>query len=115
MSTAAKDATPKPEMIIDTLNAYQRTSALKGAIQLDVFTGIGEGADTAEALAKRSRADSRAMRILCDYLSDPPVAHERRSSVFAHARFRGLSRSPLSGLHGFGRGISREPGFNRQI
>jgi 2-polyprenyl-3-methyl-5-hydroxy-6-metoxy-1,4-benzoquinol methylase len=68
MSTAAKDATPKPEMIFDTLNAYQRTSALKGAIQLDVFTGIGEGADTAEALAKRSRADSRAMRILCDYL-----------------------------------------------
>jgi 2-polyprenyl-3-methyl-5-hydroxy-6-metoxy-1,4-benzoquinol methylase len=68
MSTAAKDVTAKPEMIFDTLNAYQRTSALKGAIQLDVFTGIGEGADTAEALAKRSKADARAMRILCDYL-----------------------------------------------
>lgn len=68
MSTGAKDSMPKPEMIFDTLNAYQRTSALKGAIELDVFTGIGEGADTAEALAKRSHADVRAMRILCDYL-----------------------------------------------
>ena len=68
MSTAAQDPTPKPEIIFETLNAYQRTSALKGAIQLDVFTGIGEGADTAEALAKRARADARAMRILCDYL-----------------------------------------------
>jgi 2-polyprenyl-3-methyl-5-hydroxy-6-metoxy-1,4-benzoquinol methylase len=68
MSTAAKDATPKPEMIFDTLNAYQRAAALKGAIELDVFTGIGEGADAAEALAKRSKADARAMRILCDYM-----------------------------------------------
>ncbi|HYL46539.1 MAG TPA: class I SAM-dependent methyltransferase [Candidatus Limnocylindrales bacterium] len=68
MSTAAQNPTPKPEMIFETLNAYQRTSALKGAIELDVFTGIGEGSDTAEALAKRSRADARAMRILCDYL-----------------------------------------------
>lgn len=68
MSTAAKDLMPKPEMIFDTLNAYQRTSALKGAIELDVFTGIGEGANTAEALAIRARADARAMRILCDYL-----------------------------------------------
>jgi 2-polyprenyl-3-methyl-5-hydroxy-6-metoxy-1,4-benzoquinol methylase len=68
MSTAAQNPTSKPEMIFDTLNAYQRTSALKGAIELDVFTGIGEGANTAEALAKRSRADARAMRILCDYL-----------------------------------------------
>jgi 2-polyprenyl-3-methyl-5-hydroxy-6-metoxy-1,4-benzoquinol methylase len=57
-----------PELIFDTLNAYQQTAALKAAIQLDVFTAIGEGADTAPALAKRCQATERGVRILCDYL-----------------------------------------------
>jgi len=64
--------TPKPqlnpEMIFDTLNAYQRTAALKAAIQLDVFTAIGEGTDTVAALAAKCQATERGIRILCDYL-----------------------------------------------
>ncbi|HKW98751.1 MAG TPA: class I SAM-dependent methyltransferase [Bryobacteraceae bacterium] len=50
------------------MNAYQRTAALKGGIQLDVFTAIGEGNRTAKAIAERCRASERGMRILCDYL-----------------------------------------------
>lgn len=56
-------------MIFDTLNAYQRTAALKGAIDLELFTGIAEGATTPAALAARCHASERGMRILCDYLT----------------------------------------------
>jgi 2-polyprenyl-3-methyl-5-hydroxy-6-metoxy-1,4-benzoquinol methylase len=60
---------PNPDLLFDTLNAYQRTAALRAAIDLDVFTHIGEGFDTAPALAKRCQATERGIRILCDYLA----------------------------------------------
>lgn len=69
MASASGQKQPSPELVFDTLNAYQRTEALKAAIELDVFTAIGEGANTAAALAKRSQAAERGMRILCDYLT----------------------------------------------
>ena len=56
------------ERIFETLNAYQKTAALKTAIELDVFTAVGEGATTHAALAKRCQASDRGMHILCDYL-----------------------------------------------
>jgi ubiquinone/menaquinone biosynthesis C-methylase UbiE len=59
---------PNPALIFETLNGYQRTMALKAAIELDVFTAIAEGAKTPAALAIRCQASERGMRILCDYL-----------------------------------------------
>jgi 2-polyprenyl-3-methyl-5-hydroxy-6-metoxy-1,4-benzoquinol methylase len=69
MASATGQKQPNPELVFDTLNAYQRTEALKAAIELDIFTAIGEGTNTAPALAKRSNAAERGMRILCDYLT----------------------------------------------
>ena len=60
---------PGPDRVFDILNAYQRTAALKAAIDLDLFTPIGEGADTVPAIAARCQASQRGIRILCDYLS----------------------------------------------
>jgi ubiquinone/menaquinone biosynthesis C-methylase UbiE len=51
------------------INAHQRTEALKAAIELEVFTAIGEGNTTASAIAKRCQASERGMRILCDFLT----------------------------------------------
>src|ERR1700675_2272659 len=62
-------AQPSPVLFFDTMNAYQRTAALKGAIELDLFTAIGEGSTTAIELAKRCKASGRCIRILCDYLT----------------------------------------------
>jgi len=59
---------PNPALIFETLNGYQRTMALKAAIELDVFTAIAEGAKSPAALAIRCQASERGMRILCDYL-----------------------------------------------
>lgn len=58
-----------PESIFETLNAYQRTAALKAGIELDVFTAIGEGTATVPALAARCHGTERGIRILCDYLT----------------------------------------------
>jgi 2-polyprenyl-3-methyl-5-hydroxy-6-metoxy-1,4-benzoquinol methylase len=57
-----------PEFIFETIHGYQRTAAIKGGIDLDLFTAIGEGNNTAEAIAKRCNASERGIRILADFL-----------------------------------------------
>jgi ubiquinone/menaquinone biosynthesis C-methylase UbiE len=68
MTTAPEPANVTPERIFETLNAYQKTAALKAAIELDVFSAIAAGATTHEAIAKTCQSSERGMRILCDYL-----------------------------------------------
>jgi ubiquinone/menaquinone biosynthesis C-methylase UbiE len=68
MATTPQTHQPSPELIFDTLNAYQRTAALRGAIELGLFTAIGEGAATAADLAGKLKVPERGARILCDYL-----------------------------------------------
>jgi SAM-dependent methyltransferase len=60
---------PSPEHFFRSVNAYQLTRALKGAIDLDVFTAIAEGKTTAKTLAESRQASERGMRILCDFLA----------------------------------------------
>jgi ubiquinone/menaquinone biosynthesis C-methylase UbiE len=59
---------PSPEHFFETVNAYQRTAAIKAAVELDLFTAVAEGARTAPELAARLGAAERGVRILCDYL-----------------------------------------------
>jgi 2-polyprenyl-3-methyl-5-hydroxy-6-metoxy-1,4-benzoquinol methylase len=66
---AAQSSTPTPEHFFRSINAFQLTRALEGAIKLDVFTAIAEGKATAKALAESRQASERGMRILCDYLT----------------------------------------------
>ena len=69
MEPRANPAQPNPQLIWDTINAYQRTAALRAAIDLDLFTLIGEGERNALDLAEKSNAAPRGIRILCDYLT----------------------------------------------
>jgi ubiquinone/menaquinone biosynthesis C-methylase UbiE len=68
ISTQGLDRRPSPDKFFETMVAYQRTAALKAAIDLDLFTAIGEGQRTASALAKRVHGVERAVRMLCDSL-----------------------------------------------
>ncbi|HET8533118.1 MAG TPA: methyltransferase [Methylomirabilota bacterium] len=65
----AGDAPPSPDLFLGTLTAYQRSAALRGALDLDLFTAIGAGRETAATVAERCRASVRGTRILCDYLT----------------------------------------------
>lgn len=59
---------PSPELFFQTVNAYQRPAAIKAAVELDLFTALGEGQKTAQELATACQASERGVRILCDYL-----------------------------------------------
>jgi 2-polyprenyl-3-methyl-5-hydroxy-6-metoxy-1,4-benzoquinol methylase len=60
---------PSPALFFDTINAYQRTEALRAAIELGLFTQVASGRRTSEQLAAACRASPRGTRILADYLT----------------------------------------------
>lgn len=59
---------PSPALFFDTVNAYQKTAALRAAIQLDIFTQIAHKAISAKQLSEACDASVRGIEILCDYL-----------------------------------------------
>ena len=69
MATPSTANRPTPERIFNALNAYQQTAALRTAIELDVFSAIGAGANTARAIAAKSGAQEKGVRILCDFMT----------------------------------------------
>jgi len=95
MATGARPAdTPQPGLIFDTLLAYERTAALRAAIELDLFRAIGEGPGDVPWLAARCSASERGIRILCDYLTiigflvkqDQRYGHTPTSAAFLDPR-----------------------------
>ena len=58
-----------PDLFMDTVLAYQQTAAIKAALDLDLFSEIAKGNNTANALAAKTGAAVRGIRILCDYLT----------------------------------------------
>jgi len=58
-----------PERIFQMMTAHVQSASLKGAIDLGLFTAIGEGNSTVPAIAARCGASERGIRILCDYLT----------------------------------------------
>jgi ubiquinone/menaquinone biosynthesis C-methylase UbiE len=67
--SAAPQSQPSPQLFFETINAFQRSAALKGAIELELFTAIAEGNKTSESIALRCQASQRGVRILADYLT----------------------------------------------
>jgi ubiquinone/menaquinone biosynthesis C-methylase UbiE len=109
----AAEPQPSPMLFFDTLNGYQRTAAIKTAIELELFTAVGEGATTPEALAVRCQSSVRGMRILADYLAvlgflvkqdghyaltqDTAVFLDRRSPAYVGAAVGFLTDDRLKG------------------
>ena len=69
MATGTQANRPTPERIFNALNAHQQTAALRAGIELGVFTAVGEGARSSSAVAAKTGASERGVRILCDYLT----------------------------------------------
>lgn len=60
---------PSAAAVFGAFTAYQRTGAIQAAVEMDLFTALGEGLETAAELAERCEASERGVRILCDYLT----------------------------------------------
>jgi 2-polyprenyl-3-methyl-5-hydroxy-6-metoxy-1,4-benzoquinol methylase len=58
-----------PDLFIDHVFAYQRTAAVKAAVELDVFSAIGPDGETADLIALHTGAAVHGIRILCDFLT----------------------------------------------
>ncbi len=57
-----------PAIVFENLQAFQRTSALKAAIELDIFGAVGHGMGDVATIARHASASERGIRILCDFL-----------------------------------------------
>src|ERR1700726_1766558 len=79
---------PSPALFFDTISAYQRTEALRAAIELDLFSLVGADRRTAAELADACQAAPRGIRILADYLTILGFLHKRgdRYELTADAR-----------------------------
>lgn len=60
---------PSPALFFETANAFQRTEALRAAVELDLFTHIAGGTITAADLATACQASAKGVRVLADYLT----------------------------------------------
>ncbi len=60
---------PSPALFFETISGFERTEALRAALELDLFTIIGTGRRTAQQIAESCQASPRGVRILADYLT----------------------------------------------
>ena len=60
---------PSPQLFFETINAFQKSAALKAAVDLGLFTAIGGESVTAADLAARCQCPERGIRILADNLT----------------------------------------------
>jgi hypothetical protein len=58
-----------PEHFLNELLGYQKTAALKAAIELDLFSALAAADDDLGQVSERTGASERGIRILCYYLT----------------------------------------------
>ena len=57
-----------PSIVFENLQAFQKTAALRAAIELDIFGAVGKGCRDVASIARHAAASERGIRILCDFL-----------------------------------------------
>lgn len=65
---AGRQASASPVKFFETMHAYQRTAALKAAIDLELFTAVGETSGSLREISQRIAAPERGVRALCDFM-----------------------------------------------
>ena len=60
---------PNPGLFWDYMTGFQKSAAIRAAVDHDVFTHVGAGATTASAIAEKAGVPERGIRILADYLT----------------------------------------------
>lgn len=109
----SKSPPPTAKLFFETINAYQRTAAIKAAIELEIFTAIGKTDASAAEIAGRTKAAERGVRILCDFLTmlgflnkeddrysltpDSAAFLDRNSPTYAGGMLRFLLSSEIGG------------------
>ena len=79
METPSQSQGPSPALFFQTVNAHQRTEALRTAIELELFTAIAEGNRTPSSIAKQCGASEKGVRVLADSLTVSGFLHKENS------------------------------------
>jgi hypothetical protein len=82
---------PTPENIFNTLIAFHRSAALRTAIELDIFTAIGDGENEPASLAKKSRCGGTRHAHLVRCFDRARISNKTRRAVRSHS---GISDFP---------------------
>jgi hypothetical protein len=91
-----EEQSPSPALFFDTISAYERTEALRAAIELDLFMRVAEGQRTAAELAGACEAAPRGVRILADYLTVIGFLKKHDDRYELTPRKPGLPQPPLT-------------------
>src|SRR2546429_163269 len=73
----ANQPAPSPALVFDTINAYQKTAAIKAAIELDLFAAMAGAPATVEIIAGHCHA------IISTVAGAPAIAANKSSSIAA--------------------------------
>ncbi len=92
---ASATGIPNPALVFELFNSYQKTEAMRAAIDLGVFRALGEGPASALELAARCSASERGMRMLCDFLTIMTVL-EKHGGEYRHTATSALFLDPRS-------------------
>jgi Methylase involved in ubiquinone/menaquinone biosynthesis len=76
MQTVSAPSASSPELVFDLLTSFQKTAALNGALELNLFTVIGQGNHSVSEIAAHCKASERGIRILCDYMTVLGLLHK---------------------------------------
>lgn len=58
-----------PLRFFEAVNGYQKTAVIRAALELDLFSHIAAGSETAREIAECCDASERGVRVLCDALT----------------------------------------------
>ena len=89
------EAPLNPGLILEMVNAHQRTSALKAAIDLDLFRAVGEGPGDVASIARHCGASERGTRILCDFLTIHGIL-KKEENLYKHTATSAVFLDPRS-------------------
>jgi len=85
MVKAKDEAGILPDDLYEMMRAFMPSRALLTALELDVFTAVGNGA-SAQAVAQKIHADSRATGMLLNALASLNLLEKREGTFFNSAR-----------------------------
>jgi hypothetical protein len=80
--------TVSPELFVDGVLAYQKTAALKSAVELDLFSALQAESGKLGPTAAHVGPAERGVRILCDYLTVQGFLEIRVASISSHRQLR---------------------------
>ncbi len=94
MSAGSQAQPLNPGLVFEMVQAHQRTAALKAAIDLDIFTAVGDGPGDVASIARHAKASGAASGFCAIILvingvlakEDGKYRHTPTSAVFLDPR-----------------------------